>query len=628
VCGIFGILNHAACEIDPRTARAALDQLQPRGPDDLGWYESEKLLLGHTRLSIMDLSDAGHQPMSNDRGTIWVTFNGEIYGFGELRQELEALGHVFRSRSDTEVIVRGYEQWGRDVLERLRGMFAFALWDGDEEVLLLARDHLGKKPLFVCQRGPTLGFCSQLRPLVTTGLARPLIRRESLREFLFLNYVVGPKTILRDVELLPAGTWLEIRPEGSRRGEFWSLERVEAEEPNDPQARFEALLVSATRQRMVSDAPIGIFLSGGIDSAVVAAIAQREGRGVQSTFTVGFDEPSYDERPKARRVAERLGTDHHELRCRPEDLPEILPQLTASADCLLADQSMIPLARLAVEARGSVKVVLTGDGGDELLAGYPTYRALRIAAPYIAAVPRALRARLGRWGSSLPADPTKMSRSMLIARFLGSTTGGIAEAHASWRAIWSHDAIDALLGECAPAEWRSYAASMKRREGWSLLQSSVYADISTWLVDSILAKVDRATMSTGLEARSPLLDARLVEYAFGTLLAGGRKQAGKIPLRRLAASLLGPEFASTKKEGFQTPLPAWFAGPLRSYVEESLAALQEQLPGVLSESVIRRVQSEHLSGSRDHGLEIWSLVALSEWTKLFPGLQIADDPDA
>ncbi len=626
MCGIFGIVNPQQAGIESSHARRCLDYLAVRGPDDAGWYEADGIMLGHRRLSIMDLSAAGRQPMSNEDGTDCVSFNGEIYGFWKLRSELEGLGHVFRSTCDTEVIVHGYEEWGRGLLQRIDGMFAFGVWDEKTRSLLLARDRLGKKPLFVSRRGNMLAFSSQIRPLVASGIAAPCVRPDALREYLFLNYIIGPKTIFKDVELLPAGGWMEVKGGKEESGCYWSLASVGPDAHVDSQSRFEAILLRSTRERMVSDAPMGIFLSGGVDSAVIAAIAKREAGGKQSTFSVGFDDPAYDERPKALRVARHLGTDHHEVVCHAGDVPDILPKLTASADHLLADQAMVPLAKLAIEAKQSVKTVLTGDGGDELLAGYDTYRALKIASYYIKVIPERIRAKIPRIADYLPARPEKMARSMLLSRFLNATTDGLAQAHASWRSIWSHTEIDALFSgrHSQVVEWKAYAERMERRNGWNLLQSAVYSDISTWLVDSILAKVDRSTMLTGLEARSPLLDSQLMEFSFATLLADERN-ASKLPLRRFAESLLGPVLATVKKEGFQAPFAAWFAGPLRPYARDSLATLRENLPGVFDERMIGRIETEHASRSKNHDLKLWSLVVLGEWSKLYPELRMAEE---
>jgi asparagine synthase (glutamine-hydrolysing) len=566
--------------------------------------------------------------MANEDESVVVCFNGEIYRFWELRRDLEELGHRFRSKCDTEVILRAYEQWGRGLLDRIDGMFAFGIWDARRRALLLARDRLGKKPLFWAARGGALGFSSMIRPLVACGLARPEMTLGKLREFLYFNYVIGPETIFRDVALLPAGSWLCHRGGRIERGRYWDLGESRPEEDViDLQGEFEARLREATRVRMVSDAPLGIFLSGGVDSSVVAALAQRETQQPIRTFTIGFEEASYDERPKARRVVERLDTDHSEIPLRAADVPSAASALTASADHLLADQSMIPLAKLAKEAKREVKVVLTGDGGDELLAGYATYRALNIARTYTRFVPARLRAVLSHFRDLLPASQDKMSASQLLQRFLAATTGDLARAHASWRTIWTHPEIDALLGGRATEaqEWRTYADYLQRNASWSLLQSAVYADVKTWLVDSILAKVDRATMATGLEARSPLLDSRLMEFAFSTLLRDPRN-ASKAPLRHLASSLLGPDLAATPKEGFQTPFATWFAGPLRPYVQQSLAALREALPGVFDAKVMQRVEDDHASGRRNHDLKLWSLIALTEWAKLYPGICVANGP--
>lgn len=604
-----------------------MSYLGERGPDDEGWYETADVMLGHTRLSIMDVSSAGRGPMSNEDGTVWLTFNGEIYRFWELRTELEHLGHSFRSGSDAEVIIHGYEEWGKDILPRLHGMFALGLWDARTNVLLLARDRLGKKPLFWARKGPTLAFASLMRPLVTCGVATPHIPAAKLREFLFFNYLIGPETIFSGVELLPPGQWLEHRSGTVSQGPYWALSDAHPQpDIEQPQRKFEHMVTEATRARMVSDVPVGVFLSGGVDSALIAALAQKEATDPIQTFSVGFDHASYDERDKARHVASFLGTRHEDVCCRPEDVPDILPRLTASADHLLADQSMIALAKLATHARRSVKVVLTGDGGDELLAGYPTYGALKAASYYVKVLPAQIRRLMPALAQRLPMRARKMSTGMLITRFLNATTNGLAQAHASWRTIWSHDEISDLIGSRAEdqVEWQPYAAQMKTSADWTLLQRAVYADINTWLVDSILSKVDRTTMAVGLEARCPLLDADLMEFAFATLLLDP-KNGSKRPLRRLAEVVLPQNVARARKEGFQTPYSAWFAGPLRGYLKNQLHILSDVMPGVFEERVINTIEAEHVNGARDHGLKLWSLVVLAEWSKLFPQLRVVDD---
>lgn len=625
MCGIFGVLNGPSSGLDEGRARAALDFLSARGPDDGGWFADDGVWLGHRRLTIMDVSEAGHQPMTNEDGSVWITFNGEIYRFWELRRELEAAGHVFRSTSDSEVLIHGYEQWGRGLLDRIDGMFAFAIWDAPRRTLLLARDRLGKKPLFWAERGAALAFSSMVRPLVACGVAAPEIDAEALREYLFLNYVIGPRSIFRGVELLPAGTWLEVRDGVRTSGRYWSLENSAAGAAGaDPQKRFEELLVSATDARLVSDVPLGIFLSGGIDSAVVAALAQERSGRRQQTFSVGFDEASYDERGKARAVARRIGSDHHEVECTAADVPRLLPMIVGSADHLLADQSMIPLTRLAEVTSKAVKVVLTGDGGDELLAGYPTYRALRLAAGYVRTVPPSLRRFAAEAAEHLPARDGKMAGATVLSRFLRATTADLAGAHAAWRAIWSESEIRAIfrLGGDGVHPSRRYAEYMRPHPGWSVLQRAIFADISVWLVDSILGKVDRSTMACGLEARSPLLDSRLVEFSFATLLRDPALYRDKRPLRLVAESLLGAELAATPKEPFQTPFAAWFAGPLRPFVRESLATLRETFGEAFDHGALALVEREHAERRRNHDYKIWGLVTLAQWARQYPGLAL------
>lgn len=623
------MLPDGGSSLDEARVRSALALLCDRGPDDEGWHAGDGVILGHRRLTIMDVSSAGHQPMSNEDGTVWLTFNGEIYRFAALRDELQALGHRFRSTSDSEVLLHGYEQWGDAVLDHVDGMFAFGLWDATRKRLLLARDRLGKKPLFWANRGGVLAFSSLVRPLVAVGVVEPAIDPGALRDYLHFNYVIGPRSIFSGLELLPAGSWLVAEGGNVRIGRYWDLKDAVAERGDvDLQQRFEDLVTDAVRARLVSDVPLGVFLSGGVDSALIAALAHRESGTKLPTFSVGFDEATYDERAKARRVAARLGSEHHEIGCAAADVPLLLPRIVASSDHLLADQSLVPLTRLAGEARRSVKVVLTGDGGDELLAGYPTYRALRVAEPYIRLVPRSLRRLAAGSSEHLPAQPGKMATATLLQRFLRATTGDIARAHACWRTIWTQDEISTIFrgsphDTAQPEPWETYARQLVPHGDWNLVQRAVYADVRVWLVDSILAKVDRATMSHGLEARSPLLDSRLVEFSFATLLRDPRRHAGKHALRQMAAGLLGAEMSQAAKEPFQTPFADWFAGPLRGYVRDSLSVLRSTFGDAFDHERLVRVEREHAERRRNHDFKLWGLVTLAEWSRQYPGVRIA-----
>jgi len=616
---------------------ACLGDLESRGPDANGIYRSAEATLAHTRLSIIDLSADGSQPMVSEDGSVAVVFNGEIYRFTELRRELEKRGHRFRSQCDTEVVLRGYQQWGSELLERIDGMFALGVWDARSRTLLLARDRLGKKPLFWAEAGASLAFSSLMRPLVRLGMVRPVVDPDALREYLFFDYLIGPRTIFADARLLPAGTALQWRAGTIRTWAYWDLAAAtdtRADGDARPAAQRDAdfelqrRLTDAVRARLVSDAPLGLFLSSGLDSLTVAALAvQESGRG-QRTFTVGFEQTSYDERPAAARAAVRLGCEHSEVVCRAPDVPDLLPALARSADHLLADQSMIPIAKLAREARRTVKVVLTGDGGDELMAGYPTYRALMVARYYVM-LPRSLRRAAASLAARLPAGDGRMSAIEIASRFFAATTGELGQAHASWRSIWSHRDIERLLvAPLSPSpEWRRYAERVEERPDWPLVKSAIYTDVRTWLVDSILAKVDRATMAVGLEARCPLLDHRVVEHAFAHLDDTSIRRK-KEPLRRIVRDVVGTDLAGARKGPFQTPLSEWFAGPLRPWVRDRIASLHESLPETFAREHIDRVEREHAERSADHGLKLWSLAALAEWCNLYPGLTIAAQPTA
>ncbi len=611
------------------------DSLRHRGPDARGrLFEplgEQALGLGHRRLSIIDTSAAAHQPLGNEDGSVQVVFNGEIYNFQELRDELAAKGHRFSSQSDTEVLVHLWEEEGPALVERLNGIFAFALWDRRQRVLLVARDPVGVKPLYYAWGSNGLIFGSQLAPLLVSGRVSQEIDRVALHDYLALNYVPGPRSILAAVSKLQPGHRLLLRPGGEPRVErYWGL-RLASDPASSPTPAPPAeaarqlleVLRRAVRRQMVSDVPLGMFLSGGIDSSTVLALmAEHSPRPVQA-FTIDFAEEGYSEVEVARRTAQRFGAEHHVLRVGPElgDIPE---RLVESADEPFADSSAIPTFQLCRQARGAVTVALAGDGGDEVFAGYQTHRAHRYAEIY-QRLPAALGQRLvPALIRRLPQSHGKIPWDFKARQFSRAAALPAAEAHFGFKefldegerlALWEHPSPPRPSVEL----FRSAAAERPLRDRLDL---ALYLDNAIYLPDDILTKSDRCSMAVGLEARVPLLDLEVVEFA-ARIPSSWKLQGleGKALLKRAMAGHLPAELLRRRKAGFNAPMAAWFAGPLGDMLGDLL-----QGPGARRLPALRRPRVEellrqHRRGERELSRPLWALTMLLLWSeRVLPGV--------
>jgi asparagine synthase (glutamine-hydrolysing) len=604
-----------------------LQELRYRGPDAAGSHFDRGVALGHRRLAVIDLQ-GGRQPMTDPSQRFTLSFNGEIYNFAEVRESLEATGVRFATRSDTEVILLGYRAWGPAVLDRLVGMFALAIWDREHETLFLARDRLGVKPLYWA-RVPRVGFvfASELSAVLASEMIRRRLDPEALGTYLANGYVVGESSLIAGVHRLPAGHTLCWRRGGEpqcRRywdiGEAWR--RAVSTPVRDPSAALEGFaerLRTAVRQRLVSDVPLGAFLSGGLDSSTIVALMKEQQAEVR-TFSIGFREASYDELPWARRVAQHLGTRHSETVV-SASAPELLEELSAKLDEPFADTSIVPTYALCRESRRQVTVALSGDGADELLAGYVTHIATDLQRK-LHRVPgwarRLTRAAVAR----VPDSRRKVSwtfRLKQFARGLGEETWA---AHAGWRVIGTPAVVASLLQGQVQRPSRRPIAEFERayREVPDLpeLDRLLIGDYRTWLVDDILCKVDRASAGCGLEVRSPFLDHRLVEYCAGLppgLKLQGRR--GKIVLRHFAAQHLPPEILQRKKAGFNAPVSHWLATSWRLIAEDVFAAHRLGSTGVLEPRAVRTLWEEHTAGRRDHGYLLFALLMLGLWLDRF-----------
>lgn len=628
MCGIAGFVVDRMRSDERSTLQRMTRSLQRRGPDDEGMYLDNVAALGARRLSIIDL-ETGHQPMSNEDGTVWVAHNGEIYNFQALRDRLERQGHRFRSRSDAEVIVHAYEEYGEDCVSHLDGMFAFAIWDVVQRRLLLARDRMGEKPLYYYAGPDAFVFGSELRAL----LEHPAVPRElsfdSLVRYLCFEYVPAPQSILAGVEKLPPGYLLTVNPGGKPRViPYWDLS-FSPDGTLDAQEWAQQLrqqLEQSVRQQLVSDVPLGVFLSGGIDSSAIAAIATRvSGRRIK-TFSLGFPEATYDERPFARAVAQYCGTDHTEVEFSARDAVVLLEDAGDLLDEPLVDGSFLPLYRLSQAARRSVTVVLSGDGGDELLCGYPTFLAER-GVGWVQRLPRWVQRVAARGVNRLPPSSRYGSVEFLLKKFFRGLPysaevrtqlllGGITAAE---RAGLLSGGVRAACTEIDPYE--ELVATLRRAAGFSPIDRLIYQHCKFYLADQNLTVVDRASMACGLEVRAPFLDRALVELT-GRIPAN-LKLAGwqtKYILKRALRGLLPEAILARRKQGFGVPIGQWLRGPLRPALEERLAPERVARLGLFNSAVTTRLTTEHLEGSRDHWKVLWALLIFDAWRcRYLPG---------
>ncbi|TMA90704.1 MAG: asparagine synthase (glutamine-hydrolyzing) [Deltaproteobacteria bacterium] len=626
MCGIGGIVLFDGSSPDSAGMQRMVDALRHRGPDDEAFCVQPGLGLAHTRLSIIDLSPAGRQPMQVESANLSIVYNGEVYNHRELRRTLEAKGHRFRSSCDTEVVLRAYAEWGDTCVNRLEGMFAFALWDADRRRLFAARDRLGIKPFYYHFDSATGEFLfgSEIKALLAYRLRSFDLDLAALDDYLAFGFIPLSRTPFRGVCKLPAAHVLTLERGVLALQRYWDVDFCRTDRPAVTDAgEVAATLEAAVRRHLIADVPVGAFLSGGIDSSAVVAVMRESVDVPLATFSVGFEEPSYDERAFARTVARRLGTDHHEVICTARDFESLWATTVWHADGLAADISNVPLFMLARDARRHVPVVLSGDGGDEMFGGYPTYRADRLAAVY-RRVPRPLRSAVATLSTALPASTAKLSFDFRLRQFLaGVELDEVARSHFAWRRIFT-GAERALVLDAGPDgrdvsdSEEALARLFHDAPAATVLQRAVYADINSFLVDSILAKVDAMTMAHGLEARVPLLDREVVELA-GTVpdRLKMRWGEGKRIFRKAVRARLPREVIARAKSPFQPPLAEWLRRDLRAMVGEVLSDDRVRALGFLRPSGIAALKSEHFAGRANHGFKLWLLLNLVEWHRLF-----------
>lgn len=640
MCGISGILDRTASaspEALTSLARAMSETLRHRGPDDDGvWVEAAAgVAFGFRRLAIIDLSSSGHQPMQSACGRYVIVFNGEVYNFLALRAELEPRGHRFRGHSDTEVMLAAISEWGLEhAVPRFVGMFAFALWDRTERTLHLVRDRLGIKPLYYGWIGSTFVFGSELKALRAHPGFRPEVDRNALALYLRHGYVPAPHSIYRGVFKLPPGTTLALRsdePAPPVPVAFWSaLETAKRglDEPfsgsaDEALAELDRLLRDAVRLRMIADVPIGAFLSGGIDSSTVVALMQAQSPRPVRTFTIGVRDAGYDEAAHAREVAKHLGTEHTELYIEPGHALELVPRIPDWYDEPFSDSSQLPTFLVSQLTRGHVTVALSGDGGDELFAGYTRYawaNPLRLSLAIPLGMRRWLAARLEQISPARIDGLFEVLPGRIRPRMAGDKTHKaasalrLADTEEIYRRLVSYwpDPESVTTGAVEPKGvlWDETIA----RALPNLIQRMQYLDLVTYLPDDILTKVDRASMAVGLEARVPLLDHRVVEFAcrlpLGLKIRRGRK---KWLLRQLLYRYVPRATVERPKMGFGIPIESWLRGPLREWAEALLAEQRLRQDGFFDPSPIREKWEEHLSGHRNWQYLIWDVLMFQAW---------------
>ncbi|MBI3184735.1 MAG: asparagine synthase (glutamine-hydrolyzing) [Myxococcales bacterium] len=630
MCGIAGVVSFDAPP-DPGHLSQMTSALAHRGPDDEGVHLEGPCGLGFRRLSVIDLA-GGHQPMTASGAT--VVFNGEVYNFRELRRELEARGHAFRTNSDTEALLQAYLCWGEGFVSRLDGMFAFAVWDAPRRKLVAARDRFGKKPFYFAQVGRALLFASELKSLLRhPGCPREIDPR-AVRRYLAFDYVPGPDCIFGKVSKLPAAHRLVWEEKGLRVAPYWRFPPAAcghgwpSRAADGAAENLRELLRAAVRKRLVSDVPLGVFLSGGIDSSAITAMAAAETPRLE-TFTISFEESSgadrgYDESRHARLAARAFGTEHFEERLSRERCLALVPGLADQLDEPFADQSFLPTYLLSRFARGRVTVALGGDGADELFGGYDTFLAHPLGMA-LGTMPNVLKSALERAASRLPHRAGYMSFDYRLRTLLSGARFADRYRHQAWIGSFTPERADQAL---AP-DWRAtdpvadaYGPidDFDGRCGERGMEWALRYYLSLYLPDDILVKVDRASMAVSLEVRAPFLDTALAEFVLGLPLRFKvRGLTRKWLLKRALRGLVPDQLIFRKKHGFAFPVAAWLRGPLRPLMLDLLAEGSLRRAGIFEPGEIRRLVSEHLSGETDHRKPLWALMMFELWRRRWAG---------
>ena len=614
MCGITGYLGQGNEEI----LRKMTDSLKHRGPDDKGFYFNNNIGLGHRRLSIIDLA-TGHQPISNEDETIWLIFNGEIYNFFELRKDLEKKGHKFKTQTDTEVMVHLYEEKGEDFLKELNGMFAIALWDEKNEKLILARDRMGQKPLYYSLINNTLIFGSEIKSLFEHPLVKKEIDFDSLNKYLIHTYVPTPQTIIKGVNKLEPGHFLVYQNNKLRNSSYWEIQFNQLKDQGNYLAQFEDLLEKSVKRRLVSDVPLGVFLSGGIDSSAIVYYAQKNSSQKIKTFSIGFTDKSFDESNYANQVARFLKTEHYHQNCSPADLLGLIDDIAEINDEPLADASIIPTYLLSKFTRQKVTVALAGDGGDELLAGYPTFQAMKFAKIY-RYLPRTVRNIFQKTANLLPVSFDNFSLDFNIKKILSGYDYSPEIQNQIWlgdinlqqsQKLFSSTIANQINFNKSFSELDQFIEDINDQ---SLENRIIYLYLKQYLSDCILTKTDRASMFASLEVRAPFMDYRLVEFINSLpydLKLKGLKS--KYVLKKLMKGKLPDNIINRSKKGFGIPVAKWITHELKDFTFDLLSESSIKKQGIFDYSEIKKLLDEHLSKKVNHRIKLWTLLMFQQW---------------
>jgi asparagine synthase (glutamine-hydrolysing) len=628
MCGICGIVDYRInSPVEETVLKKMCTAMIHRGPDDEGIFIKNgipSIGLGHRRLSIIDLSRAGHQPMSNEDGRIWLVFNGEIYNYKELRSRLVDKGHIFKSNADSETIIHLYEDYGKDCVKYLRGFFAFAVWDETKKLLLLARDRVGKKPLIYYHDEKNFCFASEFLALFASTLVKKEINYEAIHYYLTFGYIAAPLTIYKNVFKLPPAHLLILKERTIKLERYWQLDYSNKLNISEGDAAEEILklIKEAVKIRLYSDVPLGAFLSGGIDSSTVVALMSQLSGAKVKTFSIGFKEQDYSELEYARTIAKKFNTEHNEFIVEPKAL-EILPLLVEHYGEPYADSSCIPTYYVAKETRKYVTVALNGDGGDELFAGYERYQAM-LASEIYQKIPNFTKNIISNLFCSLPDSINSKNRLRKIRRFFEAVNLSRNQRYFRWVGVFSDDLRDSLYSEDFKKKVQGndplnlLLPYLNHPNGLELLNRLLMTDTNTYLPNDLLVKVDIASMANSLEGRSPFLDHKLMEFVARLPAEYKMKRfIKKYILKKAIKGLVPEKNVNRRKMGFGVPVGEWFRGDLKALLFETILSDKFFNRRYFNSEAIRNMVYKHINGQKDYALQIWALLMLELWHRRF-----------
>jgi len=636
MCGIWGIYNFGGKPVNREVLSQMGEVLKHRGPDDDGLYvgPSRNIGMGNRRLSIIDVTARGKQPISNEDGSVWITYNGEIYNYPALRAGLIQMGHRFRSETDTEVLVHLYEEEGIRCIEKLNGMFAFALWDEQNRRMFLVRDRLGIKPLFYFLDKEKLIFASEIKAILCHPGVGRRVNLRALHDFLSLNYMPAPLTMFEGINQLLPGHYLYVQGDNVEIRKYWELRFEEGERKREEYyiEKLEEQIQRAVKYRLISDVPFGAFLSGGIDSSTIVYFMSQFLREPVETFSIGFEEPSYSELQYAKLAANHCHAAHHEIILKPRMVEEVLPELIWHAEEPTADSSMVAIYYLSRLARERVKMCLSGDGGDELLAGYETYQAYYLGKIY-RIVSKMTGGFIAGLASKLPVSHTKVSFDFKVKRFIRGAELPAERAHFYWRVSFDENEKRELYTEEVKEQLTqadtfetTYGAYFKEANAKHPINRMLYADTCFYLPNDMLVKIDRMSMAHGLEVRVPFLDHELVEFlaTVPPYLKLRYLIQKKYLLKKLMIGHLPRAIIYRQKQGFNLPKGIWMKGTLRDMCLDILSAKKIGELGYFKPDVVKKILDDHFQDKKDNSHQIWGLVVFFLWWERFikrrPGL--------